>query len=134
MKITTTSDALGEERKLSLAITIESCAALSQYLPRYEFAFRRPHNQEFNIKRIMFWRTYGLDVFGAARRRRTSVQAQTAISWRALPAVRLRLVLSLALSHRIAAVGTPLVAHARSNSFSLGVVLDEMLLTRRRAA
>ncbi len=36
-------------------------------------------------------------------------------------------VLSFALSHRIAAVGAPAVAHARTNGFSLGVVLYEML-------
>ncbi len=36
-------------------------------------------------------------------------------------------VLSFALSHRIAAVGAPAVAHARTNEFSLGVVLYEML-------
>jgi len=36
-------------------------------------------------------------------------------------------MLSFALSHRIAAVGTPAVAHARTNGFSLGVVLYEML-------
>jgi len=35
-------------------------------------------------------------------------------------------VLSFVLSHRIAAVGTPAVAHARTNRFSLGVVLYEM--------
>jgi len=36
-------------------------------------------------------------------------------------------VLSFALSHRIAAVGAPAVAHARTNEFSLGVVLYDML-------
>jgi hypothetical protein len=34
---------------------------------------------------------------------------------------------SFVLFHQIAALGTPPVAHARSNRFSLGVVLYEML-------
>jgi hypothetical protein len=56
----------------------------------------------------------------------TSVQPRTAISWPTLRAVHPRLVLSFVRSHQIAAVGTLPVAHARSNGFSLGVVLYEM--------
>jgi hypothetical protein len=52
---------------------------------------------------------------------------RTAISWPAIPAARPHLVHSFALSHPIAAVGTSPVAHARSNRFSLGVVLYETL-------
>jgi len=36
-------------------------------------------------------------------------------------------VLSFVLSHQIAAVGTPAVAHARTNRFSSAVALYEML-------
>jgi hypothetical protein len=55
--------------------------------------------------------------------------------WEALPSSRpclvlhgggMAFVLSFVLSHRIAAVGTPVVAQARTNRFCLGVVLYEM--------
>ena len=80
MNISSTSDTLGEERKLKsgrynrvvqfsmpaltspdisliLSVIFMFCFSYPQYLPRCEFAFRRLHNQELNIKGIMFWRT-----------------------------------------------------------------------------